>query len=67
MGQPIDDLNVTHFGIPKIKNGSRVRIGGGEFVEELADVAYHWAGSTNQRVIDVQKSLRTGTVILKGE
>ena len=27
MGQPIDDLKVTHFGIPKIKNGSRIRIG----------------------------------------
>ena len=39
----------------------------GEFVDELSDVTYHWAGSTNQRVIDVQESLRTGTVILKGE
>lgn len=39
----------------------------GEFVDELSDVTYHWAGSTNQRVIDVQKSLRTGKVILKGE
>lgn len=39
----------------------------GEFVDELSDVTYHWAGSTNQRVIDVQKSLRTRKVILKGE
>lgn len=39
----------------------------GEFVEELADVNYPWAGSTNQRVIAVQESLRTGKVILKGE
>lgn len=39
----------------------------GKFVEELADVAYHWAGSTNQRVINVQESLKTGTVVLKGE
>ena len=39
----------------------------GEFVEELADVNYPWAGSTNQRVIDVQESLKTGTVVLKGE
>lgn len=36
----------------------------GEFVKELADVKYHWAGSTNQRVIDVQKSLNSGTVVL---
>lgn len=35
----------------------------GKFVEELADVTYPWAGSTNQRVIDVKKSLETGNVI----
>ena len=39
----------------------------GEFVDELSDVAYHWAGSTNQRVINVQKSLEIGQVVLKGE
>lgn len=37
----------------------------GEFKQELADIKYHWAGSTNQRVIDVQKSLAEGRVILK--
>lgn len=36
----------------------------GEYMEELADVHYKWAGSTNQRVIDVQKSLKEGQVIL---
>lgn len=36
----------------------------GEYIEALADVNYHWCGSTNQRVIDVQKSLETGEVIL---
>lgn len=35
----------------------------GKFVEELADVNHHWAGSTNQRVIDVQKSLELGCAI----
>lgn len=30
----------------------------GPFKEELADVKYHWAGSTNQRVIDVQKCIQ---------
>lgn len=35
----------------------------GKFKQELADVNYHWCGSTNQRVIDVQKSL-TGKVVL---
>ena len=36
----------------------------GEFIEELAEVNYPWAGSTNQRVIDVKKSLLQKTVIL---
>ena len=36
----------------------------GKFVEELADVNYKWAGSTNQRVIDVKKSLEKGEIIL---
>lgn len=38
----------------------------GKFIKRLADRNYHWAGSTNQRVIDVKKSLETGEVILKG-
>lgn len=36
----------------------------GEFKEELKDVNYPWAGSTNQRVIDIQKSLKEGRVVL---
>lgn len=36
----------------------------GRFVEELKDVNAHWVGSTNQRVIDVQKSLKTNEVVL---
>lgn len=36
----------------------------GRFKEELADVNYPWAGSTNQRVIDIQKSIKKGIVIL---
>lgn len=36
----------------------------GEFKFDLADINYHWAGSTNQRVIDVQKSLDEGRIIL---
>lgn len=36
----------------------------GKFIEEFEDKNYHWAGSTNQRVIDVKKSLSTGKVIL---
>lgn len=36
----------------------------GQFIQELADVNYHWAGSTNQRVIDIQKTLKTGDIVL---
>ena len=36
----------------------------GKFIEELADVKYPWAGSTNQRVIDIKKSLTQNKVVL---
>lgn len=36
----------------------------GEFIPELADRNYPWVGSTNQRVINVQESLKKGCVIL---
>jgi anaerobic ribonucleoside-triphosphate reductase activating protein len=36
----------------------------GKFEKEKKDVNYHWAGSTNQRIIDIQKSIKEGQVIL---
>jgi len=36
----------------------------GEFVEELKDVRLPWVGSSNQRVIDVQKTLESGKICL---
>lgn len=36
----------------------------GKFILELLDVNYHWAGSTNQRVIDVKETLKSGTIQL---
>lgn len=36
----------------------------GEFEQDKADVNYPWAGSTNQRVIDVRKSLENKKVVL---
>lgn len=35
----------------------------GKFIQELADITYHWAGSTNQRVIDVAESLKQGCAV----
>ena len=36
----------------------------GKFMTELKDVNYPWAGSTNQKVIDVKRTLEEGRVIL---
>ena len=36
----------------------------GEFVAALKDNKLHWKGSSNQRVIDVQRTLLTGVVAL---
>ena len=36
----------------------------GEFEVEKKDVNKHWAGSTNQRVIDVKRTLEEGNVVL---
>ena len=35
----------------------------GEYIDELKDIEMHWAGSKNQRVIDVKKTLKQGQVI----
>ena len=36
----------------------------GPFDYQLADKKYHWAGSTNQRVIDVKRTIQEGKVVL---
>lgn len=36
----------------------------GEFVKQCADPKYHWAGSTNQRIIDVKETLALGKIVL---
>lgn len=35
----------------------------GQFVDELKDFNLKWCGSSNQRVIDVQKSLKNGKIV----
>lgn len=39
----------------------------GKFVEALKDTTLHWKGSSNQNVIDVKKSLKTGKMVLHEE
>ena len=36
----------------------------GQFIDELRDPRLKWRGSSNQRVIDVKKSLNKGEVVL---
>lgn len=36
----------------------------GPFAEAVKDTTLHWKGSANQRVIDVQKTLETGEIVL---
>ena len=36
----------------------------GQYVDELHDFRLKWRGSANQRVIDVQKSLKKGNIVL---
>lgn len=35
----------------------------GEYVDSLRDVKMHWAGSTNQRIINIEETLRQGQII----
>ena len=39
----------------------------GQYVDELRNPTLRWKGSSNQRVIDVQKSLKDGKVVLLEE
>ena len=36
----------------------------GKYQEEVRDVSLKWRGSTNQKVIDVKKSLKDGNIVL---
>lgn len=36
----------------------------GQYIDELHNPALKWKGSSNQRVIDVQKSLKSNTIVL---
>ncbi|MDD6812428.1 MAG: 4Fe-4S cluster-binding domain-containing protein, partial [Lachnospiraceae bacterium] len=36
----------------------------GEFVEKLKDISLRFRGSSNQRIIDIKKSMQTGDIVL---
>ena len=36
----------------------------GQFKKELFDPRLHWKGSSNQRVIDIQKTRKKGEIVL---
>ena len=36
----------------------------GQYIDELHNPTLKWKGSSNQRVIDVQKSLKSNTIVL---
>lgn len=36
----------------------------GPYIEDLRDITLKWRGSSNQRVIDVQKTLQNGEIVL---
>ena len=36
----------------------------GEYKDELRDLKLKWRGSSNQRIIDVQESLKKGEIVL---
>lgn len=36
----------------------------GEFIEGIADINYPWAGSRNQRIIDIRKTREKGEMVL---
>lgn len=39
----------------------------GQFIEDLKDITLKYKGSTNQRVIDIPKTMETGSIVLYDE
>lgn len=62
----IEEINLWHqeeFILKQIISLCDVLVDG-RYVDELSDINYPWAGSINQRVIDVKKTLEKGEIIL---
>ena len=70
-GYTIEDIGVpnrTYNNIDQVRRYTALQyidvLVDGQYIDELKDMSYPWAGSTNQRVIDVQKSLVENRVVL---
>lgn len=70
-GYTIEDIGVPNFHYKHIDQIRRYNIlhhidilVDGQYIDELKDMSYPWAGSTNQRVINVQESLKKNEVVL---
>lgn len=62
-----DDLNFERDYIIKARKelvGKCDVLIDGRYVDELRDVSLHWRGSSNQRVINVQETLKQNKIIL---
>ena len=57
-----DDFNLNRFYKQEIVKMCDVIVDG-KYIEELKDITLQWKGSSNQRVIDVQETLKQGKVI----
>lgn len=58
-----DDLDLTRFYRQSIVEMCDVVVDG-KYVEELKDITLKWKGSSNQRVIDMQQSIKEKTMVL---
>ena len=60
-----DDFNVNRFLRQEIVKKCDIIIDG-RYIDTQRDITLRWRGSSNQRVIDIQKSLNENKVILYG-
>lgn len=58
-----DDFNINRFYRQEIIRMCDVVVDG-MYVEELRDITLKWKGSSNQRVVDMQQSLKERTMVL---
>lgn len=62
-GKPWDAYSIYQLRRQEIVRQCDVLVDG-EYIEEQKDITLKWRGSKNQRVIDVQKTLQQGNIIL---